>query len=81
MHHYRRKTIIILNSTLFLFLLAFIFGYVQLKRGVAILNIGPSYYIEDMLIMLLSLAAMVMVVYEIHKVEHHHEYERRMKRK
>ena len=81
MHTYRKKTIIILNSLLMVFFLIFVFGYIQLKRGVAILNIGLSYYIEDMLIILLSLLSMAKVVYELYKVEHHHEYERRMKKK
>ena len=81
MHTYRKKTIIILHSLLMVFFLIFVFGYIQLKRGVAILNIGLSYYIEDMLIMVLSFLSMARIVYEIHKVEHPHEYERRLKKK
>lgn len=81
MHTYRKKTITILHSLLLLFFLIFLFGYVQLKREVAILNLGLSYYVEDMLIILLSFLSMARVVYELYKVEHHHEYERRMKKK
>ena len=81
MHTYRKKTVVILNSLLFLFFLVFVFGYVQLKRHVAILNIGLSYYIEDMIIILLSFLSMVKVVYELYNVEHHHEYESRLKKK
>jgi len=81
MHTYRKKTVVILNSLLFLFFLVFVFGYVQLKRHVAILNIGLSYYIEDMIIIMLSFLSMVKVVYELYNVEHHHEYEIRLKKK
>ena len=79
MHTYRKKTVVILNFLLFLFFLAFVFGYIQLKRQVAILNIGLSYYVEDMLIILLSLLSMAKVVYERYKEEHHPANERRMK--
>ena len=81
MHTYRKKTVVILNFLLFLFFLAFVFGYIQLKRQVAILNIGLSYYVEDMLILILSFFSMVKIVYELYNIEHHHEYERRMKKK
>lgn len=63
------------------FFLIFLFGYVQLKRKVAILNIGLSYYAEDMLILILSFFSMVKIVYELYNVEHHHEYEGRMKKR
>lgn len=81
MHKYRKKTLLMLNSLLTTFFIIFFFGYVQMRREKAILDIGLSFYIEDMLIMVLSFIAMLMVVYEIHKVEHPHEYEKRMKRK
>ena len=81
MHTYRKKTIVILHSLLMLFFLIFLFGYVQLKREVAILNIGLSYYAEDMLILILSFFSMVKIVYEIYNVEHHREYERRVKKR
>ena len=81
MHTYRKKTIIILHSLLLVFFLIFLFGYVQLKREVAILNIGLSYYVEDMLILILSFFSMVKIVYELYNIEHHHEYESRMKKR
>ena len=81
MHTYRKKTIVILNSLLLLFFLIFVFGYVQLKREVAVLNIGLSYYTEDMLIIILSFLSMARAVYELYNVEHHHEYESRLKKK
>ena len=81
MHTYRKKTIVILHFLLMVFFLIFLFGYVQLKREVAILNIGLSYYAEDMLILILSFFSMVKIVYELYNVEHHHEYESRMKKK
>ena len=81
MHFYRKKTIIILHSMMLVFFMVFLFAYVQLKREVAILNIGLSFYVENMMIIAFSFISILMVLYEIVKVEHHHEYERRMKRK
>jgi len=51
---------------------------VQFKRGIAIFDIGLSYYIEDMLVIVLSFLSMLKIVYEIFQVEHHNEYETRI---
>lgn len=78
MHTYRKKTIIILHSVLVLFFILFIFAYVQLKRGIAIFDIGLSYYLEDMMVIVLSFLSMIKIVYEIYQVEHPHEFESRI---
>ncbi|MBI2208509.1 hypothetical protein HYU50_03360 [Candidatus Woesearchaeota archaeon] len=81
MHTYRKRTINVLHSLLLVFFIILVFAYVQFKRQIPILNIGLSYQVEDVLILLLSFLSMAKVVYELYKVEHHHEYERRMKKK
>jgi len=81
MHTYRKKTIVILHFLLLLFFVAFVFGYAQLKRQIAILHIGLPYYTEDILVMALSFLSISKVVYEIYRVEHHHQYEKRIKKK
>jgi len=81
MHTYRKRTLTVLNSLLFVFLAVFIFAYIQFRRQIPILNSGLTYYVEDMLIILLSLASIAKIVYEIHKVEHHHELEERISSK
>jgi len=81
MHTYRKKAIIILLCLLFVFFLIFIFSYIQLKRRISILSLGLPYYAEDMTIILLSILSMLKVVYEIYRVEHRHEFERRIKSK
>lgn len=80
MHTYRRKTIGVLLILLTLFFLASIFAYAQYKRKIPILNIGLSYAEEDLIVLALSIASILRVAYELFKVEHHHEYERRLKR-
>jgi hypothetical protein len=80
MHTYRRRIIYVLNSLLIVFFLLFLFAYIQFRRGVGLLNIGLSYTIEDMIIIVLSFLSMLKVVYEIHNVEYHHEYEKRMRK-
>jgi hypothetical protein len=79
MHTYRRRAILILHSLLLLFFIIFIFAYVQLKRDYSILNIGFSPYIENMIVIVFSFLSMVKVVFEIYRVEHHEEYEKRVR--
>jgi len=80
MHTYRRRIILVYYSLLFIFFLVFIFAYVQLKRQIAVFDIGLSYYVEDMIVIVMSFLSIVKVVYEIYDVEHHHEFERRIKK-
>ena len=79
MHTYRKRIIIVYYALLLIFFIVFLFAYVQLKRQIPILHMGFSYYVEDMLIIILSFFSMLKVVYEIYNVEHHHEYERRVR--
>jgi hypothetical protein len=46
---------------------------------IPILNIGLSYYVEDMMIIVLSVLSIIKIVYEIYKIEHHHVFESRVK--
>lgn len=80
MHTYRKKAVIILFSLLLVFFLIAVFSYVQLKREISILSIGLPYDVEDTIILVLSALSMLKVIHEIQKVEHHHEYERRVKK-
>ena len=80
MHTYRRKAVIILFSLLLVFFLIAVFSYVQLKREISILSIGLPYDVEDTIILVLSALSMLKVIHEIQKVEHHHEYERRVRK-
>ena len=81
MHTYRKRTILVLHSLLLVFFTISVFAYTQFNRQIPILNIGLSYEVDDTLILFLSFLCIVKVVHEIYKVEHHHEYERRIKKK
>ena len=81
MHTYRKRTILVLHSLLLVFFTISVFAYVQFNRQIPILNIGLSYLVDDTLILFLSFLCIIRVVYELYKVEHHHEYERRIKKK
>ena len=80
MHTYRKRTVIVLLSLMFVFLLIAIFAFIQLNRNIPLLGLGFSYYTEDLLVLGLSILSMIKVIYEIWKVEHHHEYERRVRK-
>jgi len=77
-HTYRNKVLVILVGLLFLFALIAFYSYIQLKRNVALMDIGLSAYEENMIIIGLSLLSMLKVVYEIWKVEHPEAYERKL---
>ena len=78
MHTYRKRTILFLLSLLLVFFTISVFAYVQFNRQIPILNMGLSYQVDDTLILFLSFLCIIRVVYELYKVEHHHEYERRI---
>ena len=79
MHTYRRRIVFVYYALLLMFLLVFIFAYIQLKRQIPILHMGFSYYVEDMIVIVLSFLSIAKVVYELSTVEKHDEYERRLK--
>ena len=77
-HAYRNKVLVILIGLLFLFALIALYSYIQLKRNVALMDIGLSPFEENMIIMGRSILSMFKVLYEIWKVEHPQVYEQRL---
>ncbi len=80
MHKYRKKNVLYLIIFLILFLIAFFVTYFSFKSGKSVLNLGFPYEIEDYVIMVLSIIGMVMIIYEIIKIEHHNDFENRIKK-
>lgn len=63
---------------LILFLIAFFIAYFNLKNGKSIFNLGFPYEFEDYTVMILSVAGIIKVIYEIITIEHHKEFESRV---
>ena len=80
MHMYRKKAVIFLMIMLLIFSSLFILSLVDLKRGRAVFQLGLGFRAENIAVMVFSLLAMVRVVIELYGIEHHHEYEARIKR-
>lgn len=78
MHKYRKKTIILLSCFLILFGVISIFAYIQLKRGVGLFGLNMPYYVEDLFLIVTSIAIMLKIIYEIVEIEHAKEYEKRI---
>ena len=77
-HKYRKKSIKYLLIFLILFLIAFFIAYLNLKNRKSILNLGFPYEAEDYTVMILSVAGIIKVIYEIITIEHHREFESRV---
>lgn len=81
MHKYRKKSIVYLLIFLILFLISFFVAYWSFKNGRSVLNLGFPYQTEDYVVMVLSVAGIIKVIYEIITIEHHREFEARVKGK
>ncbi|MBS3131214.1 hypothetical protein J4212_02160 [Candidatus Woesearchaeota archaeon] len=81
MHLYRKKAVSVLISLLVLFALVALYSFIQMQRGVAIFNLGMSYYAENMIVLVFSFLSIGKVVHEIYRIESHAELEERMKKR
>lgn len=79
MHKYRKKIIKYLFVFLILFLLSFFIAYFNFKNKKPIFNLGFGYEVEDYTIMILSVIGIIKSIFEIISIEHHHEFEKRIK--
>ena len=80
MHKYRRKAVWFLIGYLVLFLLVFGWGMYHIVTGTKIVMVvGLSTDVVNWLVVIGSVVAMAKVVWEIAKIEKHHEYEARVK--
>jgi len=79
MHVYRNKSLAVLITLLIVFMLVFVYTFVQLQREIAVFQIGLGYMTENWIIMVLSVLAMMRIVYDIYLIEHHDEYEERVR--
>jgi len=68
---YRKKLLITLMVLLAIFLLVFIAAILAINRGVALFSIGIPFAVENWLVIILSIIAMVRIVWEIILVEEH----------
>ena len=62
-HHERE--IWFLLSFLVIFAIVFIVAFLNIRRGVAVLGFGMPYAVEDGIVLVLSVLAMIKVVWEI----------------
>lgn len=79
MNRYRKKAVVYLLIFLILFLIAFFVAYWSFKNGRSVLNLGFPYEVEDYVIMMLSVVGIIVVISEIFTIEHHREFEERLK--
>ena len=78
MHLYRKKAILFLLAMIFMFLLIFLYSFIQLNRGIAVFQIGLDHYTENWIAMVLCVLGLIRVIYELYRIEHHKEYEDRI---
>jgi len=81
MNHYRKRTIKTLVILLLVFVAVFFAAYAQFKKGTLIFDLGMPYSLENIIVMLFSIAAILKVVFEIKGVESHKVFEQKIKLK
>lgn len=62
-HH--KREVYFLIGFLIVFLIIFIIALLDIKRGAPVFGVGLSYFTEDAIILILSILAMIKVVWHI----------------
>ena len=78
MHKYRKKSVMFLMGYLVIFFIVMVVSIVDLNKGIAIFEIGMSPILQNWIIIIFSILAMIKVVIEIASIEGHAEYERKL---
>ena len=79
-HAYRKRTVVYVLLMLGLFLVVFLYGFIKLKANESIFDSAFGYAIEDSGLMFLSLLAILKLLYELIRIESHHEYDAKLKK-
>jgi len=79
MHKYRRKTVIFLMGYLIIFFIVLLVSVFNLNRGKSIFDIGMNPSLQNWIIIILSVLAIIRVVMEIARIENHSEYEKKLR--
>lgn len=79
MHKYRKQSLIFLMGYLVIFFIVLIVSVVGLRSGTALFEIGMNHILQNLIIIVFSLFAIIKVVVEIVKIEGHAEYEQRLR--
>jgi hypothetical protein len=80
MHIYRKKSVIFLMGYLIIFLIVLLICFSNLSSKKSLFDIGMDPTIQNWVLIIFSLLAMVKVVMEIAKIESHAEYDKKLKR-
>ena len=79
MHKYRKQSVMFLMGYLVLFFIVLLVSLFDLNKGKSFFDIGMSPVLQDIIIIIFSILAIIKVVIEITKVESHSEYEKKLK--
>jgi hypothetical protein len=79
MHKYRRQSLMFLMGYLVIFFIVLVVSLLYLRSGKALFEIGMDHSLQNGIIILFSLLAIIKVVVEIVKIEGHAEYERKLR--
>jgi hypothetical protein len=78
MHKYRKKSVMFLMGYLVIFFIVMVVSIIDLNKGTAMFEIGMSPIIQDWIIIIFSVLAIIKVVIDIASIENHAEYERKL---
>jgi hypothetical protein len=78
MHKYRKKSVMFLMGYLVIFFIVMVISIIDLSRGIAMFEIGMSPMLQNWILIIFSLLAMIKVVIDIASIEDHAEYERKL---
>jgi hypothetical protein len=78
MHKYRKQSVMFLMGYLVIFFIVMVISIVDLNKGIALFEIGMSPVLQNWIIIIFSLLAMIKVVISINSIENHAEYEQKL---
>jgi hypothetical protein len=80
MHIYRQKSVIFLMGYLVIFLIVMLVCISNLNSNRTLFDIGMNPSLQNWMILIFSVLAIIKVVIEIAKIESHAEYDRKLKK-
>lgn len=79
MHKYRKQSIMFLMGYLVIFFIVMVASIFNLNSGGTLFEMGMNHSLQNWIIIIFSLLAIIRVVMEIAKIENHAEYERKLR--
>lgn len=79
MHKYRKQSLMFLMGYLVIFFIVMVASIINLNTGGALFEMGMNHSLQNWILIIFSVLAIIKVVVEIIRIEGHAEYEHKLR--